>query len=46
MTIIGKRNDNNNNNDDDDDLFISSVHLYMTMIRCAFLNYKYEKSKK
>ena len=29
---------NKNNNDNNNNLFISSVHLYMTMIRCAFLS--------
>ena len=32
-----ERNINNNN------FFISSAHLNMTTIRCAFLSYKYEK---
>ena len=37
LTIFSKwclYNNNNNNN-----LLISSAHLYMTMIRCAFLKY-------
>ena len=40
LQIINNNNSNNNNNNN---LFISSAHLTMTMIRCAFLSYKYEK---